>query len=544
MPQIPESVPAVLADLRALLDHVGERGLPLTDTGRLRLADVRAINARFLAPEELDRRYGEHTVAIRREDEAWRVHVLRLTAQAAGLLDARLGRARRTARARSFARLTPDDAMRRLFVAWWWKGAWDLISAGMPSELRVEADRGATANALLALGTGQHPLARLGARMREAVAPGVGPSVHLAFSDDAWAYAAWRLCLEPLAAFDGALPIHGIEMIADHPFEKLVAVRVTDAGQRLLRAALESAPAARPRVRRGMGAPFPAPRRPANARGRDPFDTVDDDERRRRILDQHPEYRAAIDRGEELVGDANPRLHIVLHEAVEEQLAASDPAEPRAAHARLVALGYAEHDVIHGIGDAFTRELWRAQDAHELFDRDRYAARLAAMPDTPDEAEADPPALPPARLAPSDRERLRRLPRSAHAWEGDLSELAAEITGLGTPLAALWANADDGMIRAIRPEVAPEPGPLMLAAFVDAALRPKAGRAELPARALVHPEVAAALRDALGSLDVAVEEAEELPLAHAAFDSLDTFLTDPIDPGSRPSRRERRRRRP
>lgn len=535
----PDTVPALLADLRALLDHVGERGLPLTDTGRLRLTDVRAINERFVAPEELERRYGEHTVAIRREDDAWRVHFLRLAAQAAGLLDARLGRARPTARARSFARLGSDDAMRRLFVAWWWKGAWDLISAGAPAELRLEADRESTANALVALETGPQPLARLGVRIREAVAPGVGLSVHPAFSDEAWAFAAWRLCLEPLTAFDGALPIHGTRTIADHPFEELIAVRVTDAGQRLLRAALDAVPAERPRVRRGMSAPFPIPRRPAGPRDR-AFDPSAEDERHQRILDQHSGYRAAIDRGEELVGDVNPRLHIVLHVAVEEQLAAGDPPEVRATQARLVALGYPEHEVTHGIGDAFTRELWRAQETHQVFDRQRYAARLAAMPDSPDEAEAEPPPLPPARLAPADRERLRRLPRSAHAWEGDLSELPVEIAGLGTPLAALWADAADGTIRAMRPDVAPEPGPLMLAAFVDAALRPKAGRAELPARVLVHPELAAALRDALGSLDIAVEEAEELPLAHAALDSLAGFLADP---GSRRERRARKRRR-
>ena len=385
---MPEAVPALLADLRALLDHVRERGLPLTDTGRLRIADVRAVNARFVAPEELDRRYGEHTMAIRREDEASRVHFVRLAAQAAGLLDARLGRARRTARARSFARLAPDDAVRRLFVAWWWKGAWDLISAGAPAELRLGADRRATANALVALGTGQHALAPLGVRVRDHVAPGVGASVDLAFSDEAWAFAAWRLCLEPLAAFDGALPIHGVKVIGEHRFDELVAVRITDAGQRLLRAALDVEPAERPRVRRGMSAPYPGPRRSADTRGRDPFDTVDDDERRQRILGQHPDHRAAIDRGDEVIGDVNPRLHIVLHEAVEEQLAAGDPPQARAAHARLVALGYPEHDVIHGIGDALTRELWRAQDAHELFDRDRYAARLAAMPDSPDEAGA------------------------------------------------------------------------------------------------------------------------------------------------------------
>lgn len=50
----------LLADLGALLDHIGERGVSLTDTGRLRMADVRAINDRFAVPAELSERFGEH----------------------------------------------------------------------------------------------------------------------------------------------------------------------------------------------------------------------------------------------------------------------------------------------------------------------------------------------------------------------------------------------------------------------------------------------------------------------------------------------------
>jgi hypothetical protein len=42
------------------------------------------------------------------------------------------------------------------------------------------------------------------------------------------------------------------------------------------------------------------------------------------------------------------------------------------------------------------------------------------------------------------------------------------------------------------------------------------------------------------SAGVMVEEAEELPLAHAALDSLASFFTDP---GSRRERRARKRRR-
>ena len=79
---------------------------------------------------------------------------------------------------------------------------------------------------------------------------------------------------------------------------------------------------------------------------------------------------------------------------------------------------------------------------------------------------------------------------------------------------------------------------LTLAAFVAAALRPKEGRAELPARVRVHPELATALREALGELGVDVDATEELAFAHDALDSLARFLAEPAPP-----RRMRRRRR-
>jgi len=42
---------ALIDDLPPSLDHVGDKGVPLTGTGRLRIADVRAINARFAEPD-------------------------------------------------------------------------------------------------------------------------------------------------------------------------------------------------------------------------------------------------------------------------------------------------------------------------------------------------------------------------------------------------------------------------------------------------------------------------------------------------------------
>lgn len=529
----PGSATHLLADLGALLDHVGERGVALTDTGRLRMVDVRAINDRFAAPAELSERFGEHIHRARREDEVWRVHFVRLAAQAAGLLDARLGRVRRTASARLFARLAPEEAERRLFVAWWWKGAWDLMSLAVAIDLRLMRDRLVTASALAGLGTLTYRIDALGARLRESF--GAPSSSQLALSDEAWGFAGWRVCLEPLAAFGGARPTYTTREVNGYRFKDLSALALTERGLAIVQAALAARPAIPARVRRGMVSAYPVPQRGAG----DASELIVKDERRERILAEHPEYREAIERGEERVGEVSPRTHIAMHEAIAEQLAANDPPEVRAAYERLLELGHDEHAVRHELADALVREIWRSQREHAALDRGRYAARLVAMPEPADDAEEEeaPEPLPPARLLASDRERLRRLPRGTRVWEGDLTDLPIEIERLGAPLCALWADGD-GTIRAVLPDVSAEPGQLALVAFVRAALQPQAGRAELPACIRVHPEIASALRGPLGEVGVVVEEADDLPLAHEALESLAEFLARP--PGLRPRRRRRR----
>lgn len=534
---MPDAAAALLADLHAFVDHVGERGVPLTDTGRLRIADVRAINARFAMPEELDHAHGDHLYRVRSEDEARRVHFLRLVGQAAGLLDARRRRLHRAGRTDAFDRLDAEEAVRELFVAWWWKGAWDLLRGmeGVP-RLALVRDRGATATALLGLGTGSHALEALGTKMRKALAPAAGASTGFALSDEAWGYATWSVCLEPLAAFGGSRPTRTIEELNGHPFETLAAVGVTEAGVALLRAAGDARPAAPARVRRGMrGAALPP--RAADV------DEVDiafmiEMERRERIMRDHPEYRDAIERGVERVGEVNPRAHIVLHEGIDAQIAGNEPPAVRAAHERLVASGHEPHSVLHAIAEALGREVWAAQREGRPFDNARYIARLAALPaaDAGDAGQIE--ELPPATMSPADREKLWRLPRSETEWEGDLTDLSIEIADRGSPLCAIWADATDGTVRALVPDLDREPGALVLAAFVDAALRPKAGRAELPARVRVHAELATALGPALGSVGVAVQTADELPNVHDALDSLADYLATP-----QPHRRRRRKRR-
>src|SRR5581483_3809889 len=208
----------------------------------------------------------------------------------------------------------------------------------------------------------------------------------------------------------------------------------------------------------------------------------------------------AIDRGVQRVGEVNPRAHIVLHETVDAQLAGNEPPEVRAAYERLVTAGHEPHSVLHAIAEALGREVWAAQRDRRPFDNARYRARLAALRATDcDDAEAA-EELPPATMPPADREKLRGLPRSVRAWEGDLTDLPVEIADRGAPLCAIWTDATDGSVRSLVPDLDAEPGSLALAAFVDAALRPKAGRPELPARVRVHPELATALSFALAGV--------------------------------------------
>lgn len=408
------------------------------------MADVRAINDRFTAPAELSERFGEHIHRARREDEVWRVHFVRLVAQAAGLIDARLGRVRRTARARRFARLATEQAERQIFVAWWWKGAWDLVSLAGAIDLRLMRDRLVTGSALAELGTLTYRIDALGARLRTAFGAR-GSSPH-ALSDEAWGFAGWRVCLEPLGAFGGARSIYTTKELNGHRFRDLSALALTERGVTLVQAALRARPAAPARVRRGMASAYPVPQRGAGNAG----EPIGDGERRGRLLTEY----------------------------------------------------------------------------------------LAAMQESADDAEEEEALqpLPPARLSASDRERLGRLPRGTRVWEGDLTDLPVEIESVGPPRCALWTDGD-GTIRALLPDVSAEPGQLVLVAFVRAAVQPQTGRAELPARVRVHPEIASALHGPLGEVGVVVEEAEDLPLAHEALESLAEFFALP--PGQGPRRRRR-----
>lgn len=230
---IPDTTRALLADVREFLAYVGRSGLPLTDTGRLRLADVRAINGRFREPAELDQRIGRRVFRLRFEDEAWRVHFLRLACETARLLRVRRPRIRATPRAEAFAALPEGEAARLLFAAWWRYGPWEYWDLRGGFAARVLDDRMRLARALERLGTEELGLEKLGERIRAEFAPDLQWEEPY-LSPAGWGSGVWHSCLGPLAAFGGCEERRGER----HGLRDLrVGLRLTPFGLTLLRSA-------------------------------------------------------------------------------------------------------------------------------------------------------------------------------------------------------------------------------------------------------------------------------------------------------------------
>jgi hypothetical protein len=129
------------------------------------------------------------------------------------------------------------------------------------------------------------------------------------------------------------------------------------------------------------------------------LDVHDDDHRAVLIRAQHPMLAAAIDDDvEELVvrGEPmNPRLHLLMHEIVANQLADGEPAAVRGTVRRLEREGHDRHEILHMIAGGVSQQLWSALDGGSPADLDAYVAYLDGLPaswyGTDDDAAAELP---------------------------------------------------------------------------------------------------------------------------------------------------------
>jgi Domain of unknown function (DUF1841) len=108
-----------------------------------------------------------------------------------------------------------------------------------------------------------------------------------------------------------------------------------------------------------------------------PFlDPSDPDDRGMLIEGEHPEFHEALaDPGSETAEGVNPRLHILVHEIVANQLWDDEPPEVWRAAKRLSATGMDRHDVLHAIGEVLVEHLHGALTGQPV-DLERYVAQI------------------------------------------------------------------------------------------------------------------------------------------------------------------------
>jgi hypothetical protein len=98
---------------------------------------------------------------------------------------------------------------------------------------------------------------------------------------------------------------------------------------------------------------------------------------------QHPEFEHALrDNEEVLIGGEpmSPRLHVVMHQIVVNQVMSDDPPEVWQTVQRLDRLGYDWHNIMHMIAALVSEDIYRAMAEHQTVDPVGYARRLGELP--------------------------------------------------------------------------------------------------------------------------------------------------------------------
>lgn len=116
------------------------------------------------------------------------------------------------------------------------------------------------------------------------------------------------------------------------------------------------------------------------------LDPSDQDDRQLLVEADHPDLIAAIEDGyDEIDADGepmDPRLHLIMHQVVANQIWHDDPPEMWQAAQRLSAAGYDRHEVLHMLGSVIAGELWQVMREQQPLDPERMRAGLAALPES------------------------------------------------------------------------------------------------------------------------------------------------------------------
>jgi hypothetical protein len=92
------------------------------------------------------------------------------------------------------------------------------------------------------------------------------------------------------------------------------------------------------------------------------------------------EQQLAVERYHKRAGDRmpSPRMHAIIHAAIETQVAQGHPAASRALE-RMQAEGLDRHDAVHAVGSVMAKHIFGIMKEGESFDETAYATDLDAL---------------------------------------------------------------------------------------------------------------------------------------------------------------------
>jgi hypothetical protein len=99
----------------------------------------------------------------------------------------------------------------------------------------------------------------------------------------------------------------------------------------------------------------------------------------------HPEYYDLWERLDEVTDEelerdgSNPILHIIIHQTVENQIAANEPPETAKTLERLLSQGKTRHEAVHEIGIVLAEEMFGIMKFNRSFDEQRYVRKLRRL---------------------------------------------------------------------------------------------------------------------------------------------------------------------
>ena len=126
------------------------------------------------------------------------------------------------------------------------------------------------------------------------------------------------------------------------------------------------------------------------------LDPADEHDRSVLILAEHPELQRAIDADLDEIHlhgtTMNPRLHLLMHEVVANQLWDDDPPEVLQTAQRLLAAGYERHEILHMLASVTSNTLYETLHDDRPADPEAIHQGLAALPESWEQQRAEIPA--------------------------------------------------------------------------------------------------------------------------------------------------------